>query len=164
MKTCALSILFLGYAVAQCPINNIETTYAGPYPNGVWLRRVVFTNASSKTIIGIKFATAWRDAVSDIHSDLEMATSDSKVKPGTTKKLNMGNSTTAEKGWLIAPPKILYDDGTTWSLIEQWRVQNEETRASLQACFGFGYLCGPKSKPSCKNRAGLTELPAQLLH
>ena len=92
MKPFILSSLFLGCAVAQCPLSNISASYDMGRGAGVtWFRGVTFTNAASKTIVGIKFSTGWVDAVADIHADLEMGTSDETVKPGKTKTVHMGD-------------------------------------------------------------------------
>ncbi len=94
-----------------------------------------------------------------------MVTSDSKVNPGATKKLTLRGlvNLKIEKEWVVAPTKILYDDGSTWSLREQWDSGDLQARALLKTCFGNSGKCGPKSKASCKDRLRLEQIPEQLI-
>jgi hypothetical protein len=125
VKILIVLTLSVGSAAAQCPVSNIqlwETLLLNDYHGGgpvPALLNLKFTNSTTKMITGIKFSVAWMDAVGDIHSVSEMPISDSKLKPAAAKKLSWRKPVvpiSAEKGWLVAPSKVLYDDGSIWQM------------------------------------------------
>jgi hypothetical protein len=129
LKNFVLSSVFIGCAAAQCPISSIKVDrYPVPVSGGYLVLTIEYTNSSSKTIVGAKYSGVWIDVVGDVHSTLEAFSSDSKVKAGATKKDKWKEPSYIpkdRKGWLIAPVKILYGDGSSW-----------QTSGSDKNCFG----------------------------
>ena len=84
----------------------------------MWLVEFGYTNNTAKTIVGAKFNAGWMDATADYHHILDVWGSDSKVKPGAHKKerWNPPPESSHNKGWLVAPKKILYSDGSSWQI------------------------------------------------
>ncbi len=149
MKTVTLLMLCAGFARAQCPLSNMSVVLVTTsVRSGLeYWNAVVYTNATEKTITGIKFSTAWMDAVRDVHANILLSVSDSKVKPGATKTFTYAKwENVVEKSWLAAPLKVVFDDGTTW-----------ERGAADTTC--FAQWVNRKAAPSAK----LTEIPKELL-
>lgn len=126
MKPIMAFLLFVTAAFAECPMGRIivDRDLLSAYrtrnleiPLAITFK---YTNTSGKTIVGAKFRGIWLDSVEDPHITLSAFTSDAKVKPGTTKKEGWLEPPVPDgrRAWLIAPVKVLFEDGTTWEMTD----------------------------------------------
>lgn len=76
-------------------------------------------NNADKTIVGIKFATAYYDATEDLSTiPVEWNLHGKQIKSGEIGTANWMNNIRQHQaaiGWVILPRKILYADGSKWT-------------------------------------------------
>jgi len=91
-------------------------------------------NNADKTIVGMKFVTAYYDATEDLSTiPVQWNLHGKQIKPGETDTANWMNNLRQEEaaiGWVILPHKILYADGSKWTasgtecMYEWWKDKN----------------------------------------
>ena len=112
--------------------------------------KVKVQNISGRAIRGLKIQAAYYDATEDLHTIPVAWNWQSAIAVGAETTLHWSNSEYHTKdfvGWLVAPLKVLYEDGSTWSA--------PGTPESMAGCFGEYWRD--------KKHPRITLLPAEIL-
>lgn len=124
LKVVVLLLASAILAFGECPVGNIsvgtvilngQTMRDGGLNWGVSIK---YTNSTAKTIVGAKFRAVWLDVTYDPNTTFTVWTADSKVKPGAERREKWQQPPEAirNKGWVVAPYKIAYSDGSIWQI------------------------------------------------
>ena len=112
--------------------------------------KVKVQNISGKDIRGLKVSAAYYDATEDLHTIPVTWGWASPIKAGAEHTIHWENyayAGTKYIGWLVAPVKVLFEDGSSWDA--------HDPSVSTAGC--YGQYWGNKKHPQ------LTALPAELL-